>query len=62
MHIVASVINGLQCVAGFVAISVLCYLASFAGFGGPPTYWRWNYNTVDGNDPEKFGKSPEKLL
>ena len=23
-------------------------------------YWRWDYNTVDGNDLEKPEKSPEK--
>ena len=57
-----SAINGLQSVVGFVVIFVLCHPASSGGFGGPPIYWRWNYNLVGGNYPKKFGKSPEKSL
>ena len=60
VHIVVSAINGLQSVVGFVVIFVLCHPASSGGFGGPPIYWRWNYNLVDGNDPKKSGKSSEK--
>ena len=62
VHIVVSAINGLQSVVGFVVIFVLCHPASSGGFGGPPIYWRWNYNLVGGNYPKKFGKSPEKSL